>query len=179
MSKRSAYEQTQEFHTVFHPSENKTPTAFTPEEALSRAVFSTEEIIEFLYSSVSGDLSVFDKLFSQWQKEVNQTLTKIRTEQKTVESNLIGQVDALTDANYFNYGSFVLMGVDPEPIFSIVHEANMGKLFSDGKPHYRESDGKVMKPENWERDFAPEPKIRAEIERQINEKKREELHEDN
>lgn len=60
------------------------------------------------------------------------------------------------------------MGIDPDPIFSIVHQANMGKVFPDGKPRYRKTDGKVMKPASWEKDFAPEPKIRAEIERQIN-----------
>ena len=29
-----------------------------------------------------------------------------------------------------------LMGVDPERIFDIVHQANMGKMFPDGKAHF-------------------------------------------
>ncbi len=37
-------------------------------------------------------------------------------------------MDALIDTLYFTF-SFVLMGVDPERIFDIVHEANMGKVF--------------------------------------------------
>jgi predicted HAD superfamily Cof-like phosphohydrolase len=42
----------------------------------------------------------------------------------------------------------------------------MGKLFPDGKPRYHEITGKVLKPENWEEDFAPERKIKKEIEKQ-------------
>lgn len=172
MNQLSAFEQVKEFHTVFDKPQKTVPTALTPDEAFNRAAFSTEEILEFLYASVDGELAAFEKIVSDWQKTVDTSLTKIRTEQKKIDNCLIGQVDALTDANYFNYGSFVLMGVNPDPIFSIVHEANMGKLFPDGKPHYREHDGKVRKPENWEKDFAPEPKIQAEIEKQIIEKKR-------
>ena len=38
----------------------------------------------------------------------------------------------------------------------------MAKLFPDGKPRFREG-GKILKPEGWQ---APEPQLRAEIERQ-------------
>lgn len=166
MNLLSEYEQVKEFHDTFHPSENLIPTAFTPVEALHRASFTTEEMIEFLYASVGGDPAEFDQIIAKWQENIQQTVTKIKTEAKPVEDVLIGQVDALIDANYFNYGSFVLMGVNPQPVFHFVHQANMGKLFPDGKPHYREGDGKVLKPENWEADFAPEGKIKTEIERQ-------------
>ena len=80
---------------------------------------------------------------------------------------LVEQVDALCDLLYFTYGSFSLLGVDPAPILKIVHEANMGKLFPDGMPHYHPVTHKVMKPADWEERFAPEPRIKAEIERQI------------
>ncbi|MGX7420115.1 pyrophosphohydrolase domain-containing protein [Carnobacterium gallinarum] len=166
MSHLSEYEQVKEFHDTFHPAENLVPTAFSPIEALQRASFTTEEMIEFLYASVGGNEDEFDQLIAKWQESILQTVTKIKEEAKPVEDILIGQIDALTDANYFNYGSFVLMGVDPRPIFHFVHQANMGKLFPDGKPHYRETDGKVLKPINWEADFAPERKIKMEIERQ-------------
>ena len=58
------------------------------------------------------------------------------------------------------------MGVNPTKIIEIVHQANMGKLFPDG-PHYDPETNKVLKPENWEQDFAPEAKIKAEIQRQL------------
>lgn len=166
MTQASEFEQVKEFHDTFSPATNITPTAFTVEQALHRADFTTEEILEFLYVTVEGDLAEFDQLVAKWQIGIAKTVQKMKEEAKPVEDRLIGQVDALTDANYFNYGSFVLLGVDPRPIFNFVHQANMGKLFPDGKPHYREGDGKVLKPENWEVDFAPERKIKAEIERQ-------------
>ncbi len=75
-------------------------------------------------------------------------------------------MDALTDVSYFNYGSFAVAGVDPEPLFDIVQEANMGKLWEDGKPRFRDGDGKIVKPPNWENDYAPEPRLAAEIDRQ-------------
>ena len=96
-----------------------------------------------------------------------QALTDAETKQTKVgygSTNLIvAQADALTDINYFVQGTFTMMGVEPQPLFDIVQEANMAKLGADGKPIYRESDGKIMKPEGWE---APEPKLEAEIENQ-------------
>jgi predicted HAD superfamily Cof-like phosphohydrolase len=77
--------------------------------------------------------------------------------------NITDQADALIDLLYFAFGTLVEMGVQPEPIFDIVQEANMAKLWPDGNPKYRE-DGKILKPDNWE---APEPKIKLEIEKQI------------
>ncbi|MER2173916.1 MAG: HAD family hydrolase [Carnobacterium sp.] len=169
MTKLSPFEQVQEFHEVFDKPVKKEPQALTPEEAITRANFTTEELLEFLYSTVEGDINQFESLVLEWKQAAEESIIKIKKQSKEVPNRLIGQVDALTDANYFNYGSFVLMGINPDPIFSIVHQANMGKLFSDGKPRYRKTDGKVMKPDNWEKEFAPEPKIRTEIERQITE----------
>ena len=83
------------------------------------------------------------------------------------ESTLVGQVDALIDTLYFTYGSFVLMGVDPERIFEIVHQANMGKIFPDGKAQFDPVTHKILKPEGWEEKYAPEPAIKKELERQI------------
>ena len=42
---------------------------------------------------------------------------------------LVEQVDALTDILYFTYGSFSLLGIVPDRIFEIVHQANMGNYF--------------------------------------------------
>jgi predicted HAD superfamily Cof-like phosphohydrolase len=63
--------------------------------------------------------------------------------------SLVDQLDALADLVYFALGTAVEMGTDLEPIFEIVHRANMNKLGPDGKPIYRESDGKVLKPKEW------------------------------
>ncbi len=67
---------------------------------------------------------------------------------------MLDQADAIIDLLYFAFGTLVEMGVScPYTLFKAVHEANMAKLWPDGKPHYRD-DGKVRKPEGWE---GPEP----------------------
>ena len=39
------------------------------------------------------------------------------------------------------------MGVDPEEVFEIVHRANMGKIFPDGKAHFDPVTHKILKPD--------------------------------
>jgi predicted HAD superfamily Cof-like phosphohydrolase len=77
-------------------------------------------------------------------------------------NTLFDDVDALIDLAYFVFGSLVEHGVEPDNIFTIVHNANMGKIFPDGKVH-KNTDGKTLKPPFWQ---APEPYIMAEIKRQ-------------
>lgn len=77
------------------------------------------------------------------------------------------QVDALIDKMYFILGTFTLMGLNPEPFFNIVAEANLGKIMPDGT-FLRDEQGKIKKPEGWQENFAPEQRIREEIERQSN-----------
>lgn len=73
------------------------------------------------------------------------------------------EVDALIDEIYFCVGSLVEMGVKPDTLFDIVQNANMSKLWPDGKPRFNE-DGKIIKPPYWK---APEPLIVSEIQHQI------------
>jgi predicted HAD superfamily Cof-like phosphohydrolase len=75
------------------------------------------------------------------------------------------QADAVIDLMYFALGTLVEMGVRPEPLFNIVHAANMSKVWPDGKVHYAD-DGKVIKHSSWR---PPEPQLVREIERQIKE----------
>ncbi|PAE06352.1 HAD family hydrolase [Terribacillus saccharophilus] len=159
------YNQVKEFHKAFDLLHNDNPTPMSKEIALKRAVWSGEELIEFLYATVGGNISVFEKLYEQFMAGLDNAKSKIREEQKPVEDILVAQADALIDEAYFNNGSFTILGVKPEPLFDIVHEANMGKLHN-GIAKYRESDGKIIKPENWERDFAPEKRLKVEIDRQ-------------
>lgn len=80
---------------------------------------------------------------------------------------LVDQVDALTDALYIILGSFNEIGVKPTVPFEIVQRANMGKLDSKtGKPAHNEQ-GKVVKPEGWYENYAPEKHLQVEIDRQI------------
>lgn len=77
--------------------------------------------------------------------------------------------DAIIDLLYFAYGTAVEMGLDVEPGFRAVHEANMAKF--PGGVQLRDADGKVMKPEGW---VAPDhtaevekQRIDAEVERLV------------
>lgn len=78
-------------------------------------------------------------------------------------STIQDQADAMIDTIYLALGTLVEMGVKPEALFNIVHEANMSKLWEDGRPRYRESDGKVIKPPTWK---DPQPRLAEEIEEQ-------------
>jgi predicted HAD superfamily Cof-like phosphohydrolase len=81
---------------------------------------------------------------------------------------LVDQVDACLDGIYFNLGNLVELGVLPQSIMDIVHGANMGKMhLIDGEYRVVKNEvGKVVKPDNWQRDFAPEGKITQEVSRQ-------------
>ena len=63
-------------------------------------------------------------------------------------------------------GSFVLMGVDPEEVFEIVHRANMGKIFPDGKAHFDPVTHKILKPDDWEEN-TPQNQPSKELDRQL------------
>lgn len=67
-------------------------------------------------------------------------------------------IDALGDIDYIASGTGTEWGVDLDPIFDLIHEANMNKFAEGG--HQRE-DGKWMKPPDW-----VEPDIQGEIDRQ-------------
>jgi predicted HAD superfamily Cof-like phosphohydrolase len=88
------------------------------------------------------------------QEEVNEFLEA---------DNLFDQADAMIDVIYFSLGTLVEMGVKPQDLMDIVQNANMSKLWPDGKPRYRE-DGKVIKPKDWK---DPYPKLKAAIEKMI------------
>lgn len=62
------------------------------------------------------------------------------------------QIDALCDLLYVTYGTAVEMGLDLEPFFELVQEANMKKTAGPLR-----ADGKKLKPPGWEApDHGPE-----------------------
>lgn len=56
----------------------------------------------------------------------------------------------LADVLYVLYGDAVALGIDADAVLAEVHRANMTKVWPDGTVHYREPDGKVLKPPNFE-----------------------------
>lgn len=75
---------------------------------------------------------------------------------------IVDVADAIGDVIYIALGTAIEHGIDIEPIFNIIQNANMAKLGPDKKPIYKE-DNKVAKPEGWQ---PPEPQIERELERQ-------------
>ncbi|MFO1442982.1 HAD family hydrolase [Bacillus sp. Bva_UNVM-123] len=158
-----------DFHKAFNHPYNETPTPMDKKTALNRTVWTAEELVELLYATVGGNKVEFLKLTDSLLDGIGAAINKMVEEAKPVEDILVAQADALTDVEYFNQGSFTILGVKPFNLFKIVQEANMGKLHN-GIPKFRKSDGKIIKPENWERDFAPEKRLKEEIERQKKDK---------
>jgi predicted HAD superfamily Cof-like phosphohydrolase len=90
------------------------------------------------------DLDLADKRASWIQEEVEEML------EATNLKDIYEQADAFIDIIYFALGGLVSMGIPPAEIFDIVQHANMSKLWEDGKPRFREGDGKIIKPPYWE-----------------------------
>lgn len=65
--------------------------------------------------------------------------------------DLVEVADALGDLIYVVYGAANAYGIDLEPVFNEIHDSNMKKVDpKTGKVRYRE-DGKVLKPEGWQK----------------------------
>lgn len=153
------YEQVREVHTAFNQEMPDKPTMLSRGENPYHE-WLVQEFSDKL-SVVCGDMK--DRKAGLVSNRVSWMLEELIEfmEAETLED----QVDALTDLIYFAIGTFTLMGVKPEPFFDIVHAANMGKLWEDGKPRFDEQ-GKWIKPEGWAGKYAPEPKIVQELMRQ-------------
>lgn len=165
-SRDANFNKVKDFHELMDGETNETPRLYASKEAGHRADFKVEEIVEFLYAASQGDKKTFTQSVLDLHAAVDKAASKVQAKEHP-ETPLVGEVDALVDLLYLTYGSFVLMGVDPKPFFDTVHEANMGKIFPDGKAHFDPVTHKVLKPDDWEERFAPEPKIKRELDRQL------------
>ena len=141
------------------------PVVWQPQDALYRTMFKQEELVEFVRAASSSE-EEFDRSVAALHEALDKAADKVRSKHPA-EISMVGQVDALIDTLYLTYGSFVLMGVDPEEVFEIVHRANMGKIFPDGRAHFDPVTHKILKPDDWEEKYAPEPAIQKELDRQL------------
>lgn len=165
-SRDENFNKVKSFHLLMDGETIETPRLYDSKEAGFRSDFKVEEIVEFLYAASQGNQKVFDQSIRNLHLAIDKARDKVISKDHPV-TPLVGEVDALTDLLYLTYGSFVLMGVDPKPLFDTVHEANMGKIFPDGKAHFDPVTHKILKPDDWEEHFAPEPSIRRELDSQI------------
>ena len=153
------------FHHLMDERTQEKPKVWDVKGATHRAAFKVEELVEFVRAASNSE-EEFQQAVQDLHLALDVSADKV-SQKIPAESTLVGQVDALIDTLYFTYGSFVLMGVDPERIFEIVHQANMAKIFPDGKAQFDPVTHKILKPEGWEEKYAPEPAIKKELERQI------------
>ena len=73
------------------------------------------------------------------------------------KDNLETIADGAADSIYVILGTLVTYGVELQPIWNVIHHANMNKV-GDSK----RADGKILKPKNWKH-----PDIKELIEEQV------------
>lgn len=168
-----AQEQVRVFHEAFGHPITEEPTPLKLDRANARSQWgSGEELVEFLHASCRNK-DEFKQAFGEflvglkkaYHKQADKPFPKNNLERVTA------QADAIVDRLYFTFGDAVEIGVDIQPVYDIVQDANMSKLFTDeetGEKYAKYNDeGKIMKsPDFW----SPEEKIAEEIERQLNAK---------
>lgn len=92
---------------------------------------------------------------ADWLEEEARELREAKT--------IYEQADAFIDSIYFAIGGLVELGINPSPLWDLVQQANMAKVWPDGSVRHTEI-GKVIKPPEWR---APDEAIAEEINLQI------------
>ena len=98
------------------------------QEVKNKAEFPNEKIVKLRFELIKEEL-----------EELNQAIN---------DKDIKEVADALTDILYVTYGAGTAFGINLDKCFDEVHQSNMSKLGSDGKPIYNEI-GKVMKGPNY------------------------------
>ncbi|KRM55133.1 Cof family protein [Lacticaseibacillus sharpeae JCM 1186 = DSM 20505] len=162
---QNLYNESAEFHKIFDDRQPATPTALDHENLVDRVGFILEELTEMATIGCQTPDEI-EATFAQVEARLQMAKTKILRKQPSVYPPIVQQADALGDIAYLTFGSYVLMGVDPDNILATIHAANMHKLFPDGQAHRDPVTGKVLKPASWAAQYQPEPLIAQEIARQ-------------
>ena len=123
----------------------------------------TEQVRQFTMAC-NDELPAKPQLMSTEAIAFIRTMVNDELAELEESKNVIEQADALVDAIYYICDTAVRHGLNLDPLFDIVHGANMSKVV-DGKV-IRRDDGKIMKPESW---VDPEPLLREEMSRQEDE----------
>ena len=98
------------------------------QEVKNKAEFPNEKIVKLRFELIKEEL-----------EELNQAIN---------DKDIKEVADALTDILYVTYGAGTAFGINLDKCFDEVHQSNMSKLGSDGKPISNEI-GKVMKGPNY------------------------------
>lgn len=159
-----------EFHKQFNHPHNEKPTLPTLERFVDRkgwgVIEETIEQIKVISNNEEEFYKAIGKLQSYFVKAVEKQENKPFITDET--EKITALADGLADEMYFLFGDCVEAGIDIEPVFDIVQNSNMSKLFTDenGNKYAKyDKNNKVMKSPEF---FSPEPYIKEEIERQLN-----------
>jgi len=123
-----------EFHDKFHPRKDKRFNVnVTPDDMDRRERLITEEYKEVLYEIeyVKHQLMHPEEYTEEDRTNAKRQLAK-----------------ELADLLYVVYGTADELCIPLEAVFNRIHEANMTKLWPDGKVHYNEF-GKIIKPSTY------------------------------
>ncbi|WP_179395105.1 haloacid dehalogenase [Lacticaseibacillus absianus] len=159
------YQQSAAFHRVFDDRQPARPTPLSVLDLTDRVGFILEELTELATTtdrSEAGIAAAFDRIEAQ----LAHARQKLTAKPASQYPPLVQQADALGDLTYLIFGSFVLMGVEPTPVLTAIHAANMHKQFPDGTAHRDPVTHKVLKPADWAQHYQPEPQIAAAIQAQ-------------
>ncbi len=160
------YQQAADFHLVFDDRQPKQPTALNQSDMVDRVGFILEELTEFATVG-HREPEAIEATFDAIESRLMMAKKKLLQKQPSEFAPIVQQADALGDLTYLVFGAYVLMDVDPTAILPIIHAANMNKRFPDGQTHRDPVTHKVLKPDTWAENYAPEPRIAAEILRQM------------
>ena len=93
----------------------------------------------------AATLELRARLFQEEYAETLEALEELRADPDVCGAAFAHLMRELADMLYVTYGMFAACGVDADAVFAEVHRANMHK--TAGK---RRSDGKVLKPADWQ-----------------------------
>ena len=120
----------------------------------------TRKVREFS-KACSEHLPEHPQLMSAEKIAFTQRMVQDEMDELDQAETIVEQADALIDTIYYLCDSAVRHGLDLDPLFDIVHEANMQKVRNS--KIIRREDGKILKPDGWQ---DPRVKLEAEIQRQ-------------
>lgn len=154
----SDYEKVRQFTIEAGQTVTKTPTKMTYDETKFLLRMCMSELQELALTVTTSEEDAYTLL-----KESLETIDHSKYEPLNDEDSVIaGQADSLVDLWYYALNAFSKKSVDLSAVFNVVHASNMAKKDpKTGAFILRESDGKIIKPDNWKA-----PDIVAEIKRQ-------------
>jgi predicted HAD superfamily Cof-like phosphohydrolase len=116
--------------------------------------FQIEEALEG-FSNLQSLADIFQ--CSTKPKDLSRAIIRKAIGDHDTELSDVDRLDKHLDGIVYHIGSLAKLGLSPQQIqlaLLIVNQANLAKV---GCP--RDEHGKLLKPDNWEEKYAPEPKL--------------------